>query len=57
MEEGTNRAAEELFVAVASKLAGEGAGFVPKCQESRLNVVVLEGFQTERPVIPGSAID
>jgi hypothetical protein len=57
MEEGANRAAEELFVAVASKLAGEGAGFVLKCQESRLNVVVLEGFQTERPVIPGSAID
>ncbi len=50
-------AAEKLFVAVASELASEGAGFVVECKECRLDVIVLECFEAERPVVTGRAVD
>jgi hypothetical protein len=57
MKEGAYRAAEKLLVTVASELAGEGSGFAPKCQKRRLNIVVLEGFEFECPVVPSGAVD
>ncbi len=57
MKEGAYCAAKKLFITVTSELASEGASFVAKCEESRLNVVVLQRFETERPVVPSGAVD
>ncbi len=57
VEEGAYGAAKQLLVAVTSELTGKSAGLVAKGKKCRLNVVVLERFNTKHPVVAGGAVD
>ena len=57
MEERSYRATKKLLVAVTTELTGKGAGLIAEGKEGGLNVMVLEGFKAERPVVACGAID
>jgi hypothetical protein len=57
VKERADRAAEELFIAVATKLTSECASFGTESEKGRLDVVVLERLESERPVVARSAVN
>jgi hypothetical protein len=57
MEEGANVATKKFVITVTSKLFGKSASFRSKGKKGRKDVVVVEGLQTESPILSGCSVN